>query len=219
MRLSRRRHHLGLSVTAMLAGGALILSLIARPVGAQENGSDARGQHWVGTWATAVIGRPPAASPAQRTVPAPTTTSGGQTPPGTPQNTPAAVPGGSQATSASPQGGQRLPPPPLQFNNQTLRQIVRTSIGGERLRIVLSNRFGTAPMRIDAVHLALRGKESAIVPTSDHAVLFSGRPSVVIPSAAVAVSDPVDLAVPPQTDLAIDLYLPNDTATSPSPLT
>jgi PAS domain S-box-containing protein len=32
---------------------------------------------------------------------------------------------------------------------------------------------------LDAVHLALRGKESAIVPTSDHAVLFSGRPSVV----------------------------------------
>ena len=173
----------------------------------------------MGTWATAVVGRTPAGPPAQQTVPTPTATTGGQTSSGTPQNTPAVVAAGSQATPASPQGTQRLPPPPLQFSNQTLRQIVRTSIGGERVRLVLSNRFGTAPMRIDAVHLALRGKESAIVPTSDHAVLFSGRPSVVIPAAAVALSDPVALAVPAQTDLAIDLYLPNDTATSPSPLT
>ena len=175
MRLSKGRpQHVGLRVTAMLASAVLFQTLIARPVRSQENRREARGQHWVGTWATAVVGRPPATPPVQQNVPTPTATTPGQTPSGTSRNTSAVVPGGSQGTPASPQGAQRLPAP-LQFNNQTLRQIVRSSLGGERVRIVLSNRFGTAPMRIDAVHLALRGKESAIVPTSDHIVLFSAK--------------------------------------------
>ena len=53
----------------------------------------------------------------------------------------------------------RRPPPALNFNNQTLRQIVRVSIGGERLRVVLSNAFGTAPLPVGAAHVALRDKE------------------------------------------------------------
>src|ERR1019366_6034018 len=44
-------------------------------------------------------------------------------------------------------------------------------------------------------------------------------PGVTVPAGAVIVSDSVDLTVPALADLAIDLYLPGDTAASTSPLT
>src|SRR5262245_60184246 len=49
------------------------------------------------------------------------------------------------AAPPAPPPGQATPPRPVQFNNQTVRQVVHTSLGGERLRVVLSNAFGTAP--------------------------------------------------------------------------
>ena len=106
----------------------------------------------------------------------------------------------------------------MHFTNQTLRQIVHTSIGGNRARVVLSNRFGTAPLTIAAAHVALRDKEATIVPQSDRVLTFSGRPTITMPAGAMVYSDPVELNVPPMGDLAIDLYLPGDTNT-PSPLT
>ena len=119
------------------------------------------------------------------------------------------------------QGGGRggAPPTPLNFNNQTLRQIVHTSLGGDRVRIVLSNAFGTSPLAVGAAHVALREKDAAIVATSDRVLAFGGSPSVNIPPGATVVSDPVALTVPASADLAIDMYLPGDTAASTSPLT
>jgi lysophospholipase L1-like esterase len=108
--------------------------------------------------------------------------------------------------------------PPLNFNNQTLRQIVRTSVGGDRIRVILSNVFGTAPLAIGGASVAVREKEAAIVPKSDRMLAFGGSPSTVVPAGAVVFSDPVNLTVSPQTDLAIDLYLPGDTASTPSPV-
>jgi lysophospholipase L1-like esterase len=106
----------------------------------------------------------------------------------------------------------------MHFNNQTLRQIVHTSIGGNRARVVLSNTFGSTPLTIGAAHIARRDGASAIVPASDRPLTFSGRPTITIPSGAMVYSDPVVLDVPALADFAIDLYLPNDTNTS-SPLT
>jgi lysophospholipase L1-like esterase len=109
--------------------------------------------------------------------------------------------------------------PSPSFNNQTLRQIVHTSVGGDRLRVVLSNAFGTAPLPVGAASIALRQKDAAIVTTSSRALTFSGSASTMIAAGAIALSDPVSLAVPASADLAIDIFLPADTATSPSPLT
>jgi lysophospholipase L1-like esterase len=100
-----------------------------------------------------------------------------------------------------------------------LREIVHTSLGGTRARVVLSNAFGTAPLPVGAARIALRDKDAAIVAKSDRAVTFSGEAAITIPAGAVVVSDPVTLTVPPLADLAIDVYLPGDTAASPSPLT
>jgi len=110
-------------------------------------------------------------------------------------------------------------PAPLNFTNQTLRQIVHTSLGGDRIRVVLSNAFGTAPLQVGAASVALRQKDSSIVVSSRRPLTFSGTTSTVVAAGAIAVSDPVNLAVPALADLAIDIFLPGDTATSPSPLT
>src|ERR1019366_2344632 len=66
------------------------------------------------------------------------------------------------------------------FNNQTVRMIVRTSIGGRRLRVRLSNAFGGAPVVLGTAHLAIRAKDSAIVPDSDRSLSFNGKPGSTI---------------------------------------
>ncbi len=114
--------------------------------------------------------------------------------------------------------GQAPPAPPLNFNNQTIRQIVRVSIGGPEVRAVFSNAFGTAPLRVGAASLAIRDKGETIVSGSSRPLLFSGKASAAIAPGAVLVSDPVTLAVPDLADVAVDLYLPGDTAAAGSPL-
>jgi lysophospholipase L1-like esterase len=119
---------------------------------------------------------------------------------------------------ASPQGRTFAPPPFIQFTNQTLRQIVHTSIGGSKARVVLSNAYGTAPVTIGAAHIALRDNQGSIQSASGRPLTFGGQPTMSIPANAVIYSDPVNLTVPPMADLAIDLYLPGSTNT-PATLT
>ena len=89
------------------------------------------------------------------------------------------------------------PPPtdesPLGLNNQTLRQVVHTSIGGDHVRVVLSNVFGTAPLEVGAAHIALRASEAGIVPTLGASLTFNGNRGIRIPAGAgaEAVTDPV----------------------------
>jgi lysophospholipase L1-like esterase len=102
---------------------------------------------------------------------------------------------------------------PATLKNQTVRMVARTSIGGRRVRIQISNAMGSKPLVIGNAHIALRDKAATIVPTSDRALTFGGRSTMTVPPGALIVSDPVDLAVPKLTDLAISLYLPQDTGT------
>ncbi|MGJ9417400.1 SGNH/GDSL hydrolase family protein [Massilia sp. CMS3.1] len=103
-------------------------------------------------------------------------------------------------------------PPPaanLQtFTDQTLRLIVHTSIGGNRVRIRVSNEFGTLPLRIGAARIGVRAAGSDVAPGTDRALSFGGNPSVTIPIGAPVLSDPVELNVPALADLAVSLYLP-----------
>lgn len=91
--------------------------------------------------------------------------------------------------------------------------IAHTSIGGRRVRIELSNAFGSAPLVIGAAHIALRDKDMAILWATDRALLFGGRPACSIPPGATEISDPVNLNVPAASDLAVSIYLP-ETATT-----
>lgn len=122
--------------------------------------------------------------------------------------------GGGPARAGAP-----TPPPPSGFNDQTVRMVVRTSIGGRRARVQLSNSYGTTPLKIGAAHIALPDKESAIVPASDKALTFSGKPSFTIPPGADIISDPVDLDVPKLGNLTISVYIPGEVAAPTSHLT
>ena len=121
-----------------------------------------------------------------------------------------------QARLQAPLGAQRggpAPPAnaaPASFNDQTIRMIVHTSLGGRRARVTLSNAFGNSPLMIGAVHVALRSRESAIAAGSDRALAFNGKPAVTIAPGAHVISDPVDLNVPQLGDLAISIYVPGD---------
>jgi lysophospholipase L1-like esterase len=100
---------------------------------------------------------------------------------------------------------------PATLKDQTVRMIAHISIGGSRLRIRVSNALDRAPLRIGAAHVARRDQGAAVVAGSDRALTFGGKPSAVVPPGAVVLSDAVDLAVPALADLAVSLYLPDDT--------
>jgi lysophospholipase L1-like esterase len=104
------------------------------------------------------------------------------------------------------------PGPPLKA--QTVRQIIRTSIGGSSLRIRLSNLFGTASVTFGPVHVAKAASGSAIKQGTDHAVTFGGKPTVTIARGTDALSDPVTFRVAALEELAVSLYLPAGTETS-----
>ncbi len=110
-------------------------------------------------------------------------------------------------------------PGPTAFANQTLRQVVHVSLGGERVRVVLSNTYGTLPLDVGSAQVARRAEDAAIESGSNRQLTFGGRTGTTIPAGALVISDPVDLRVPPLSDIVIDLYLPGDTAALESPLT
>jgi lysophospholipase L1-like esterase len=98
------------------------------------------------------------------------------------------------------------------FRNQTLRLVVHTSAGGSKARVRISNVFGDQPLVVAGAHIARRTAEAGIDPATDRALLFRGRASTTVAPRSIVVSDPVDLAVPALSDLAISLYLPDATA-------
>ena len=103
---------------------------------------------------------------------------------------------------------------PRALRDQTIRQVVRVSLGGSRVRVELSNEYGDQPLVIGAAHVALAGKEGAIVAGSDRALTFSGSASITVPPGAPVWSDPVELAVEPLGSLAVSLFLPEITPTT-----
>jgi lysophospholipase L1-like esterase len=103
-----------------------------------------------------------------------------------------------------------LPATPA-FANQTIRQVVRVSAGGPRIRLRLTNEYGTKPLAIGAVRVALSDEKGNIRPGTERPVLFAGKPTVSVPAGAPYVSDPIDLAVSALSSLSISIYVPEDT--------
>jgi len=110
--------------------------------------------------------------------------------------------------SASPQAVAA----PMQINGQTVRQIVHTSVGGERVRVRFSNAYGTSGLVIGAAHVAISAGGASISSGTDRALKFNGSATITIPAGALAVSDPVTLNVRPLGDLVVSLYLPENVA-------
>lgn len=109
-----------------------------------------------------------------------------------------------------------MPPAPftgdgLVLADATLRQTVRVTAGGTRLRLRFSNAFGGAVLPLTAVTVARpqdgRAGTSAVEPGSVRRVTFGGRTSAAVPVGALVVSDPLDFAVEPGTNLTVTAYL------------
>jgi lysophospholipase L1-like esterase len=119
------------------------------------------------------------------------------------------APGGWVGTwAASPGAG--VPGTQNGYPNFSIRNVVHTSVGGDRARVRLSNTFGTSPLQLGHVTIAVAqaGVSPAAKPGTMRTVTFGGQQSVVVPAAAEVLSDPVRLAVPRAGDLLVTTYTP-----------
>ena len=111
-----------------------------------------------------------------------------------------------------------LPEAILRFSNQTVREVVRASVGGELVRVRIANTFGTETLVIGEARIALSAGESTIVPRSSRVLTFGGKRSVKVYAGSPVLSDPVGLDVKPMAELAVSLYLPGAAAASTTTL-
>ncbi len=202
-------------MTRSLTASRLLIVLLIFVPEARGQSRDAR-DHWVATWGTAQqLYRAPVPARAAPSAPPPAAATGAAT-----TASPAATT--SPATSPAPQppapqgrgGPQRrfgIPPALPGISNQTVRMIVRSSLGGTRVRVRLFNALGSPAVPVGSAHVAVRAAGAGIVAGSDRVLTFSGRPSATLYAGATLVSDPVALTVAPLTDLAVSLYLPGET--------
>jgi lysophospholipase L1-like esterase len=95
---------------------------------------------------------------------------------------------------------------PARLDDATLRETVRLSAGGQRIRLVFSNRFGREPVKLGAVRVG-----PADDATNSRTLTFSGQPGVAIAPGATVTSDPVAMPVRPLSRLAVTTRLPAST--------
>jgi lysophospholipase L1-like esterase len=100
------------------------------------------------------------------------------------------------------------------FSDQTVRNIIYTSVGGNSLRVQVSNTFGSAPLEVGAVSVGVVLDGAQLVPGTSHTLTFGGKTATIIPAGSQALSDPLTMKVRPLTELAISVYLP--AATGPA---
>jgi lysophospholipase L1-like esterase len=113
--------------------------------------------------------------------------------------------------AASPQAATDGVQPAQGFRNQTVRNVIYTSVGGDALRVRLSNLFGTKPLTVGAASVGIVIDGAALVPGSSSALTFGGKRAVTIPRGESVVSDAIAATLAPLRELAISLYLPQGT--------
>jgi len=103
--------------------------------------------------------------------------------------------------------------PILNLRDQTVRERVRFSVGGSQFRILLSNEYGSSPLLVGSLTVAVSNDPASVKSGSIHAVTFGGRNSITIPAGAPAISDPVAFTVPYGAEISISLYFPRRVTT------
>ena len=97
------------------------------------------------------------------------------------------------------------------FTDQSVRQVVRVSAGGSHVRIRLSNRYGSQPLRLTGATIARAGSGAALQPGTIRRVTFAHRQSTAIPVGAETASDAVTLPVSALESLSVTLYFAGST--------
>lgn len=171
-------------VRSGIRGATLLLGALALTLASAAQAQD----RWISAWGTA-----------QQLAPMP--------PPRLPPR-----PAGEARPAPPPSGPSPVLPTPERLKDQTVRMIVRPTVGGNLLRIQFSNASGGEPVRIGRAGIAKSAGESAIVAGTSRALSFSGQGAVTIQPGAVAISDPVALDVAAFDLLAVSIHLPDETA-------
>lgn len=94
------------------------------------------------------------------------------------------------------------------LNDQTVRQTLRISLGGRKLRLVFSNRYGTQPLVLGESSLSVLGESTSADPVS---ITFNGHPGVTIPGGQIIYSDEISMNIPSLSILSVRVYLPEST--------
>jgi lysophospholipase L1-like esterase len=97
------------------------------------------------------------------------------------------------------------------FHDQTVRNIIFPSVGGNMIRLELTNAFGRSPLQVGRVTVAVADVGAGVVPGTIHPVSFGGSVSVRIPAGEQVLSDPVGMQVSALQELAVSIYLPGRT--------
>ena len=177
---------------------ALAAALILATAAAAES---APKENWIGTWGFVPTPLPP-----------------GWVPP-VPVAAPSVIPLGANVP-ATPVAAP--PAPPLLENpgnlpviavdadpsNITIRQLVRVSAAGKRLRLRFSNEGGSDALVLGAVHVGAAGPDGSVLPGSDRIVTFDGHGATSVPASSPLLSDPVDLKVEALERLVISIHIP-----------
>ncbi|HZC52532.1 MAG TPA: hypothetical protein VE441_08555, partial [Mycobacterium sp.] len=100
------------------------------------------------------------------------------------------------------------------FDNQTIRMVVHTSIGGKSLRVKLSNLRSTSPLAVGAVDVAEQASGANAVPGSHHSVTFAHAKAFTIPTGDELLSDPVQITVGADQNLLVSVDLPQATTSA-----
>lgn len=101
---------------------------------------------------------------------------------------------------------------PAVLHDQTVRQVARLSLGGQRLRIVLSNAYGAEPIVVGKATLARPTGNGAVAADSLQSLTFGGQEEATVLAGASLVSDPVALDVPALAQVGVSIHLPQATA-------
>jgi lysophospholipase L1-like esterase len=102
-------------------------------------------------------------------------------------------------------------PAPNGLSNQTVRDVVSPSVDGSRLRVRLSNAFGTTPLRVGAASVAGELSGAEAVRGTMHRLTFAGKPTVTIPAGGEVMSDSVAFPVLTSENLLLSIYVANTT--------
>ena len=98
--------------------------------------------------------------------------------------------------------------PKMPLTDTTVRQIIRVTTGGQKLRLRLSNQYGESDVEIQSLHLAkqVQADASTIDVSTDAVVKVNGREQFTIPKGKVIVTDEVDFSVNALDNVAISAY-------------
>ncbi|HEY6454284.1 MAG TPA: SGNH/GDSL hydrolase family protein [Steroidobacteraceae bacterium] len=163
---------------------------------------------WIGVWGYVIAPPPPGPPPAPFVLPAPPLTPLGAPPAPTAAPAPRAFP----APLLENPGNVPVDLTTAEIRNTTVRQLVRVSADGSRLRLRLSNEDGAEPLTLGSVHVGLAAADGNVVAGTDHVVTFDGQSGVVMPASSPVLSDAIDLPTKALDKLYISIHVPGPMA-------